>query len=119
MLQQLIGLQITKPRSVWRGDVQGYVISKCGKPRNGDMIILNRVGAGFIGTDINPENCWAVLFRSQISRGIFDTVSIEPVAVDHGFIGRQTKHPWPRVSGLRQGCDSADFNMAKPKAHSP
>jgi hypothetical protein len=37
-----------------------------------------------------------VLCRSQISRGICDPVSIEPLAVD-----------------------SANFNMAKPKAHGP
>ena len=83
------------------------------------MIILNRVCAGFIGTDIDPQNCGSLVDRSQIPGGIFHAISIEPIAVDHTPIHGQTKHPRPRVARLRQRRNSADFNMAKPKAHGP
>ncbi len=86
--------------------------------RHRTAIIINWRLAGFIGTNINPQNTGSCRRHFlQISCRRIHAKAVKAVTIDHRMMFWQAKNARFWIARLRQRRDGANFDMTKAKLH--
>ncbi len=111
-------LQVAQARRVGRGNIDGDVARHRREALDQPHIIGDAIGRILVGADIDADDA-AGIARAPASRARAPTVGalrIKAEPVDHAAIGIEPEHPRPRIAGLRQRRDGADFDKAEAEA---
>ncbi|CAI8323910.1 MAG: Uncharacterised protein [Rhodospirillaceae bacterium] len=115
--QRVDRLVVAQAGCVGAGDVDHQIIGEVGKPADAEGEVPGHVLRGLVGAEVDPEQRRA-LFRPEpveIAPDLVVTAGVEAVAIDHGSVGGQAKHPRARVAGLGQWGHGADFDGGEAK----
>ena len=78
-----------------------------------DGVITGAIGRELVRPDVHPDDAGGAAPRGKLRRDRLDARAVQPITVDHGFIGRQAEKARPRISRLRQRRHAADLDEAE------
>ena len=110
--QRVDRLVVAQARRVGAGNVDHQIVSEVGKPADAEGKVPGHVLRGLVRAEVDPEQRRA-LFRPEpveIAPDPVVTARVEAIAIDHGSVGGQAKHPRPWVARLGQWGHRADFD---------